>query len=261
MSKDLYGILGVTKKASKAEIKKAFRKKANQYHPDKNASPLAEEKFKEINEAYAVLSDDSKKTQYDMYGDSIFNKKSSDGFYGHRNHHNSDIDVEELFKNMFNTNGFSFNGTDNINLDVQTTAQISLGTAINGGYVSVSNMKVTIPQGINNGAKLRLSEKGRSRNGKKGDLILTISIQPEGRYTLEENDIQTVENIDLKTAIFGGQRELDFFGGIITYNIPKNTKPGQKLRIKKGLKGGATYITLNVELPTAEDRPDLKEIL
>jgi DnaJ-class molecular chaperone len=69
------------------------------------------------------------------------------------------------------------------------------------------------------------------------------------------------ETIDLKTAIFGGTKDFDFFGETLNIKIPKNTRPGQKLRLQKGLTGGSTYVVLNVELPKAEDRPDLENIL
>jgi curved DNA-binding protein len=269
MAKSLYGILGVSESASKSEIKKSYRKLAQQYHPDKNDSPEAEEKFKEIAAAYEVLGDKEKKAQYDMTGDSMFNHGSGQGF--HQYSQTSGVDIEDILKDMFGQRGGyggyeGFGGFQQpVNLDIEMRVKIPLSKAVKGGHATItvngSKIKFTIPEGVKSGTKMKVAGKGKQSNGKAGNLYLTIMIKPEKGFTLDGDNIMTTEIIDLKTAIFGGQREIDYFGDKLSVKIPKNTKPGQKLRIPKGLKGGVTFVKLDIDLPKAEDRPDLEDIL
>ena len=277
MAKSLYGVLGVSEDANESEIKKAFRKLAQQYHPDRNKDPEAEDKFKEINAAYAVLGDAEKKAEYDRRGDSMFNHGTGQGF--HQYHQATGANFDDILKEMFGGFG-GFSGFGNFggmggggnfgqhsqrNLNIEAIVRIPLSTAVNGGKIGITvqneQIKLNIPSGIRNGTRLRVAEKGHSMPGKKGDLIVQLQIMPEPGFMLDGNDIISTETIDLKTAIFGGDRQIDYFGETLSVKIPKNTKPGQKLRLHRGLEGGVTYITLNVELPKAEDRPDLESIL
>jgi curved DNA-binding protein len=273
MKKNLYNILEVTKNASADEIKKSYRKLANKYHPDKNKSPDAEEKFKEVLAAYEVLSDPQKKAQYDHQGESMFNRTG--GSYGRQ--HSSDID--EILKNMFGDRSHSgFNASPfgdrftqqsqqrQFNLDINVESYIPLDVAVNGGKATVSiqgeDVTITIPAGgINPSTKMRVSGKGNVMRGEIGDAYVSFKITPNNGVLLDNNDIMFPVDIDLKTAIFGGQKEIDFFGEMFNVKISPNTKHGQKLRMKKGLKDGVTYIVLNVVLPKAEERPDLEAIL
>lgn len=264
MAKSLYSVLGVAESASESEIKKAFRKLAQEFHPDRNKSPQAEEKFKEINAAYAVLGDKDKKAEYDRKGDSMFNHGTGQGFHQYRQ--SSGADFEDILRDMFgNFSGFGSRSRDKINLDIETGVRIPLSVAIHGGKISIAvqgeQIKLNVPACIKNGTKLKVSEKGYSSNGKKGDLYVQLIVSSENNFIVDGNDIHTDSTIDLKTAIFGGEKTIDFFDEKITIKIPKNTKYGQKMRINKGLSGGVIYLTIRVDLPKAEDRPDLESIL
>ena len=265
MAKSLYKILGVDENASASEIKKAYRKLANKYHPDKNSDPDATEKIKEINAAYEVLGNAEKKAQYDMRGDSMFNQGSGQGF--HQYHQTSGMDFDDILKTMFGFGGMGGfgSGSQKQNLDLNSRMEIPLSTAVNGGQIDISvhgeKVRLNIPKGIRQGTKMRLAGKGRTSNGVHGDLYITLLIQSEGDFILHGNDIVLNKTIDLKTAIFGGEINIDYFGEKIDINIQKNTKFGQKLRLHRGLNGGVTYININIELPKAELRPDLEQVL
>lgn len=264
MAKSLYTILNIPETADAATIKKAYRTLAKEYHPDKNPNnPEAEDKFKEINAAYEVLSNSEKKQQYDRYGDDMFNHGNGQGF--HQYHQSTGMDFEEMLRNMFGGGGFG-NFHRQTQPDVHAKVGIPLSRALNGGQITINvnneTVKLTIPKGIKNGANMRVSGKGNMVNGKSGDLYINIIVQSEGDFAVHGHDLITYSSIDLKTAIFGGQKELDLFGDKIKFSIPKNTKFGQKLRINnKGLSGGSIYVELHIELPTAENRPDLEKIL
>lgn len=262
---NLYSTLGVKEDASEKEIKNAFRKMALKYHPDKN--PDKEEKFKEINAAYEILGDKEKRRKYDQFGAAAFDNGSNrrhQYYNGSEFHMNVEDILNEMFGGVFGNRG-RFNRQSYANLDVTYHIGIPLGIAVNGGKVTINvngeNIKLKIPSGIKNKSKLRIAGKGRKFNNMTGDLYTIVNIESENGFSLEGNDIFVTENIDLKTAIFGGVKELDFFGENISYKIPKNTFHGQKLRLKKGLTGGSTYISLKVDLPKAEERPDLENIL
>lgn len=262
MSKSLYKILGVAENASQSEIKKAYRNLAKQYHPDVNKTTEAEEKFKEINSAYEVLSDETKKMNYDRFGDAMFEQNNGQGF--NNNQYSSHMNFEEILRNMFGGSGFGFQ-QHNQQPDIHKSVRIPLNTAINGGQItiSISNtpLTITIPANIKNGQKIRVKDKGRTINGHTGDLYIELIVSSDNKFQVVDNVIYTVEYIDLKTAIFGGVNELNIAGKTIKYKIPKNSKFGQKLRISGGLKDGNIIIELYIVLPTAESRPELEKIL
>lgn len=266
-----YTVLGIDKSADADTIKKAYRQLARKYHPDVNKNPGAEAKFKEINEANEILTDAEKKSNYDTFGD-VTGRQNS--FGGGRNpfgggHHG---DADDILRDLFGRHGFSanFGGGfgdfgQQVNLDITTSLRIPLEIAVNGGQITINSqgtlIKINIPKGMKNGTRLKLTGHGRRMNGHVGDMYVTVNLVSEHGYIVEGNDITISKNVTLKTIIFGGVCELDFFGEPLKLTVPRNTKPGQKLRIVKGLDGGCTYIIIGVELPLAENYPELEKIL
>lgn len=246
MPKDYYQVLGVDKKASKDEIKKAYRKLALKYHPDKNKdNKEAEEKFKEISEAYAVLSNDEKRKQYDQFGAEGFSKRFSqeDIFRG------SDLGsifrefgfgesgfVNDLFSNLFgggrksrrqayNFNmggdpfgqrgGFQQTGQSRPTPDAEAELHVTLEDVFHGHSKRISfkspqgieNLNVKIPVGLETGQKIRLKGKGPADpySGQRGDLFCKIIIDPHPRFKRRGQDLILEKEIKLSQAILGGK--------------------------------------------------------
>lgn len=291
MSSSLYETLGISKGASSDEIKKAYRKLARQYHPDINKEPGAEEKFKEINAAYEILSDETKRRQYDQYGDSMFGGQSFHDFSRANFGGNADINdiLNQIFGNFggsgrssrgfggFNSANFGgFDGFDQgfgQNLDIQARINIPFELAINGGDYEFSingeKIKIKIPAGLNSGEKLRARNKGKSAGNYRGDLIITVNIEEDKRYKRDGDDLYKNLDIDLKTALFGDKVEIKTFKKDVSIKIPPNTKNGQKIRLKGyGIKNrksniyGDMYLVVNVILPDIEQiDPQLRDML
>ena len=262
---NFYDVLGVSKSATKKEIKTAYRSLALKWHPDKNSSKVAEEKFKEVNKAYETLSNKEKKTQYDRGANSPF------GGYGNRpqrDAYSSSYEgrsTDDILNDLFGNNGFGSSRYTNTNMDLKQSVKIPLYTAINGGTVDVkvgvSLITLKIPKGSTPGTKFRLVGKGLHNHGKTGDLYVSLDVQPSDNYEINGNNLTKVHPISLKTAIFGGTSTLNFFGESVTIKIPENTKFNQRIRLSKGFKGGVTYITLDIRLPKASEVPSLKHML
>lgn len=269
MSNSLYETLGIDKSASSDEIKKAYRKLARKYHPDINKEASAEEKFKEINAAYEILSDDEKRRQYDAYGDNMFGGQSFHDFANAQ----GGADINDILRNIFSggfggfsaTRGFnSFEGFNtfeqNQNLDINTKIKIPFKTAISGGECNINlkneSLKIKIPAGINNGEKLRIRGKGRASNSKQGDIILIVEVDNDDKFKRNEDDLYANLDLPLKTALFGGKVEVETFKKKVSIKISPNTKNGQKIRLKgygvqnrKSRIFGDMYLTTNIILP------------
>lgn len=262
--KSLYKILGISENSNPDDIKKAYRKMAKEYHPDVNKSPEAEEKFKEINSAYEVLSDPQKKAQYDRYGDNMFNHGSGQGF--HEYHSSSGMGFEDILREMFGNGSNGFGGFRDMNPDKNVRVGISLEKAIQGGKLSLNiqgeEISVNLPSRIRNGTRLKVAGKGQVVNGRTGDLYIQVIVQGNNQYDIHGDDIHMVHTIDLKHAIFGGSSGFDFYGEYINIKLPSDIKFGQKIRIaNKGLGQGSLILHLEIKLPTASERPDLEKIL
>ena len=282
MAKSLYETLEVNENASMDEIKKAYRKLARKYHPDVNKDKDAEEKFKEINAAYEVLSDKEKKQQYDQFGDSMFGGQN---FHDFARGQGQGVDLDEILRQMFgggagfggggfNQSGFGgFGGFSEPDLDMNAQITIPFTTAILGGkqHININNesFDIKIPEGIRDGQKIRAKGKGKSYNGQRGDLIIKINVSSSPEYELDGDTLIKTFDVPLKTALFGGKILINTIHKDITLKIPQNTKQNQKFRVKElgvlnrkaGAKGDL-YLKVNIVLPKVEDLDeDLVKIL
>ncbi|EAH5615576.1 J domain-containing protein [Campylobacter coli] len=281
----LYETLGVSKNASADEIKKAYRRLARQYHPDINKEKGAEKKFKEINAAYEILSDEKKRAQYDQYGDSMFGGQSFHDFSKNTGGVNLDDILKDLFGGGFgggSSRGSRFNGFSSKGFntgfggfgrfeeeDLDSTIELSIPfeKAVVGGEYSFNlqgeTIKFKIPHGIKQGEKLRIRNKGKNgRNGTRGDLIVKVKLGESEIYQREDDDLYQKVDISLKTALFGGKVTVNTLKENkkeATIAIPANSKNGQKIRLKGyGVQNrksdiyGDMYLVLNVVLPNTE---------
>ncbi|MDZ7819499.1 MAG: DnaJ C-terminal domain-containing protein [Aliarcobacter sp.] len=270
MAKSLYETLEINENATADEIKKAYRKLARKYHPDVNKDPSAEDKFKEINAAYEVLSNSEKKQQYDQYGDSMFGGQN---FHDFARGQGSNVDLDEILRQMFGggggfgRSGFSqggFGGFSEPDLDTNAQVTIDFDVAILGGkqHITLNNdsFDVKIPEGIEDGQKIRAKGKGKAYQGQRGDLILKINVSKSPEYIREGDALTKYFDVPLKIALFGGKIEIKTIHKDITLKVPQNTKQNQKFRVKElgvlnrkaGIKGDL-YLKANIVLPKIED--------
>ncbi|AJD06307.1 co-chaperone-curved DNA binding protein A [Campylobacter lari] len=272
MSNSLYETLGISQNASADEIKKAYRKLARQYHPDINKEAGAEEKFKEINAAYEILSDEKKRAQYDRYGDSMFGGQSFHDF----SRNAGGVDINDILNNIFGGGfggfGRGFSSSNNFrsdfggfggfeeDLDLQASVKIPFEKGILGGEhtININNeqVKIKIPHGIKDGEKLRIRGKGKSFQGQKGDLILKVELEKSDEYEREDDDLYKKIEISLKTALFGDKISVHTPRKEVKITIPPNSKNNQKIRLKGyGVQNrktdlyGDMYLILNVKIP------------
>ena len=283
--KDYYKILGVDKKASEKELKSAYRKLARKYHPDHNPSNVkAEDKFKEINEAYEVLGDPAKRKQYDMFGSNYqrwqqqggapggFDFSSIFGNGGRGQAGGQTVNLEDLqdilggaggfssvFEQMFGMGGQRPQQTQPLRRDSEQKVQITLEEAFKGSsrtLVSADGERFTvkIPKGAKNGTKVRL--KGKGNRG--GDLYLVIDVLSSNRFSREGDDLYGTVKVPVPIAVLGGKVEADTFGGKRKINIAPGTQGGRKLRfrnagmpnLQKPDQRGALYLTIQITVPT-----------
>jgi curved DNA-binding protein len=268
--KDYYKILGVSRNASQAEIKKAYRQMARKYHPDVSKEVDAEAKFKDVGEAYEALKDPEKRAQYDQLGSSFKHGQSftpppgwgqTGGFSSHGGNFSS------FFESMF---GGGMGGMgDNFfaqGEDVNAKITISLEDAFNGATKSIrrpgssnqtGTINVKIPAGITPGKKIRLAGQGKvGGNGQAGDLYLEIQIARHPHYQLEGKDIVLNLPIAPWEAALGAKVTVPTLAGRISLTIPEGAKSGQKMRLKgRGLPGkeaGDQFVILQIMTPPAE---------
>lgn len=288
---DYYKILGIDRNASQEDIKKAYRKLARKYHPDLNPNDKeAHKTFQQINEANEVLSDSEKRKKYDQYGENWkhaeeFEKARqaqgqgaySGGFGGFGG--GDPFGTGETYTGEFNEEGFSdffeslfgkgsgrsrsrsmkFKGQDyNAELhlslrDAYTTHQQTL--TVNG-----KNVRITIPAGIENGQKIRLKGYGGEgvNGGPKGDLYITFVIEDDPVFKRDGNDLYMTVDLDLYTAVLGGDITVDTLDGKVKLKVKPETQNGTKTRLKgKGFpvykkegQFGDLFVTYQVKIPT-----------
>ncbi|PLX92607.1 MAG: integrase [Desulfuromonas sp.] len=263
MGKDYYAVLGIEKSADAATIKKAYRKLAQRYHPDKNPDDkAAEERFKEITEAYAVLSDAEKKRQYDQFGDSGFHQRfSQEDIF--RNFNGQDIFREfgfggDIFSQIFGAGGGGanpfFNGGGGgcgghghrprsvKGQDLALSLTIPLRQAVLGGERRVDfnrqgrseTLQVRIPPGVESGQRLRVPGKGGESpmGGPAGDLFLEIEVQGDPRFRREGRDLTVRVNVPLSGLCLGCSAEVPTFDGEKRVKVPAGFSCGGRIRLR-----------------------------
>ncbi len=273
MPKDYYKTLGVEKNASKEEIKKAFRKLAHEHHPDKNQG--ADAKFKEINEAYTVLSDDQKRQQYDTFGSAGpsgfgggqggFNGfNGGQGFGGFdfsgfarqqaQGGQSFEFDLGDIFGEFFGGGRRPRKGA-NITVDVQLTFKESIFGLEKELSINKEKILVKIPPGIENGQGLRVQGKGEDGQGGKGDLIVRIWVEDHSVFRKEGFNLVMELQLKLSTALLGATLDIDTLEGKIELKIPAGTTHNEILRVRqKGVpdergRRGDLLIVTKVEMP------------
>lgn len=267
--KDYYNILGVSKNASQDEIKKAYRKLAVKYHPDKNkGDKKAEDRFKEIGEAYEVLKDTEKRKKYDRLGANWkqYQHANADGFDfsqfrgsspgGGSFYYEGDLgdvfgESRGGFSDFFNAffgdmrgsrmsedfGGFSSRNVSRKGQDYKAEMEISLAEAYSGTTrlitIDGQKLRATIQPGAYDGQELRIKGKGGkgSGGGVPGDIYLKLKIKPDSNYILEGKNLIYKAKVDLYTAVLGGKIEVNTIAGKFNLNITKGSQPGSKLRL------------------------------
>ncbi|PID85606.1 MAG: molecular chaperone DnaJ [Chloroflexi bacterium] len=274
--KDYYQILGVSKKATDKEIKKAYRRLAREYHPDTNqGDKQAEERFKEINEAYEVLGNPDNRTKYDQLGsnyhryqqmggnaaDFDFSQWFAQGGTPGGQHIN--MDLGDLFGSGFgSTQSGSFSdffnaifgqqtatrqaprqdyfGQQTASADMEQIVTISLEEAFHGTTRSFrqngTSFTAKIPRGAKNGTKIRLKGKGNVTAYGQGDLFLVVQVTPHHLFKRVGNNLEVRVPVDVVTAVLGGKVVVPTLTGDVTLKIPAGTQSGQTFRLsKKGM--------------------------
>jgi DnaJ-class molecular chaperone len=272
MPRDYYEVLGVSRDASEADIKKAYRKLARQHHPDRNpGDKQAEVRFKEVQEAYDVLSDKTKRTQYDRFGfagaagagQGPFRPGAGAGPGGFEFQGVSPEDLESILGafggdlgGMFGRGRARGRGRAARPAEsVEAEVAIPFLRAAQGGTVSLSvdgrEIDVKVPAGVEEGKKLRLA--GQGPGG--GDLLVRIKIEPHPYFRREGHDIIVEVPIGISEAVLGTKVDVPTLEGThLTVKVPPGTSSGSRLRLRgKGIAGGDQYVEIKIVAPKVTD--------
>lgn len=291
MGDDYYQRLGVSRQASADEVKKAYRKLAKKYHPDVNpGSKAAEEKFKQVNQAFDVLGDDKKRRLYDEFGEEAeklgFDEKKAAQYRAYREQASrggpngfggfggfdvqaegaEGFDFESILGQMFGQRGGRRRSGPLPGGDLSSSLQVTLAEAVKGTerQLSVNGKRLTVkvPAGVATGSKIRLQGQGEpgERGGPAGDLFLEIEVLPHPLVRRDGDDLYLDLPVTVREAMLGGEVTVPTFSGSGTINIKAGTQSGLKIRLKgKGvpsLTGGAPgdfYLVVQVRVPQASD--------
>mgnify|MGYP003729910265 CR=1 FL=1 len=265
---DYYEVLGVSKNASEAEIKSAYRKKALEWHPDRNKSPEAAEKFKQINKAFEVLSDPKKREVYDQYGEAAFEKSSSSSGFGGQYYQEGPFRVYTNFGSDFSDFNFDFGGfSDPFEIFEQFfgfqspfgrnrrqrrdvfEVILTFNEAVNGTtknlVIKGENKTIKIPAGVDEGTKIRFS-----------DFDLLIHIKSHPYFKREGQDIYLEKEISYPLAVLGGLISVPTVDGEIKLKVRPGTKDGTMVRLReKGViypnssRRGNQYVIFRIKIP------------
>jgi curved DNA-binding protein len=288
-AKDYYKVLGVKRDANEKEIKQAFRKLAKKYHPDANPdNPNAESRFKEINEAYEVLSDAEKRKTYDRFGTTTPNMGGASGGY-YNPGYSQTVDMGEspfgdIFESLFGgrvgrgtrtqtTTGFGRMPGQ----DIEQTVSITLREAYSGTTRLITKgerrVKVTIPAGATTGTRVRLAGEGELGSGgaAPGDLYLIVEVEPDSQFERQDDNLQVDVKLDMFTAILGGEAQVPTLDRPVKLRIPPGTQSGRRFRLagkgmpvmKKAGEFGDLYARILVMVPEnlSDEQRTMFEIL
>jgi curved DNA-binding protein len=292
MAKDFYQVLGVDRNADEKDIKKAFRKLAKKHHPDANPNDAsAEQRFKEINEAYEALGDPEKRKFYDAFGADYARYQSAginpdefargagqppfnfDDYVRNNPYQQRTAGGGTAFDDMFETifGGFGRNPkTGNVQVqargrDITREVTITLREAYDGAirYITRGDkrVKVNIPAGADTGTKVRLEKQGEPgmMGGEAGDLFLVITVEPDATFQRHGDDLTVHAHVDMFTALLGGEIAIPTLNREVMVKVQAGTQSGQKLRVRgKGMpklkqKGeyGDMFVVIQVNVPKA----------
>lgn len=297
--KDYYKILGVDRNATEKEIKAAFRRLARKYHPDVNPGDKeAEEKFKEISEAYEVLSDKEKRRKYDQFGqywEQVSHQGAGAGQqpgwetfvfdfgdFARAGTRHEDVDFgtsgfSDFFEMLFGT-GRSRTGTTRRTArstmrgrDIEAELEISFDEAFSGGKreftINGRRIELTIPKGVKDGQKLRLAGQGEEGPAGRGDLILTVRVRPHPMFERKGDDLYVEVPVDYVTAALGGEVPVPTPAGRVTMKVPAGTSSGRMFRLPgQGMPKlnqdtrGDMYVRIRVQIPEVMSQKE-KELL
>ena len=286
---DYYKTLGVAKNASQDDIKKAYRKLARKFHPDVNPNDKeAHKKFQQINEAHEVLSDPEKRKKYDQYGENWKHadqyeqarqqQQQAGGGYGgfggggfgnfgggeYTYSGGEEGGFSDFFESLFGggrgkRSQAKYRGQD-FNAELQLPLTEAYTTHKQTLTINGKNVRITIPAGVENGQQIKLKGYGSpgANGGPNGDLFITFVINNNTDFRREGNDLYKTEDVDLYTALLGGEKTIDTMSGKIKLKVNPETQNGTKIRLKgKGFpvykkegQFGDLYITWEVKLPT-----------
>jgi curved DNA-binding protein len=273
--KDYFKILGVGRNATEKEIKSAFRKLARKFHPDLHPhDETAESEFKEINEAYEILSDEDKKKSYEQFLNYWFyNRDAKSRDFNGKNtdqHFDESLNFDDFFSNLIGrfgevgkeiySNISSDSNTNSLSLDAEFNLQISFLEALNGTkknlLVNDERIEVKIPKGIETGSKIRIKNKGNIQSGKgrRGDLLIEVSIKSHPIWKAKGLDIYADLPISLDELALGANISVASPQGDTYLSVPSGSLPDQKLRLKgQGLHNldtqGDLFFTLKLKFP------------
>ncbi|MCL7762107.1 J domain-containing protein [Polaribacter sp. Z014] len=284
---DYYKILGITKSASEADIKKAYRKLARKHHPDLNPNDkTAEKNFKDINEANEVLSNKENRKKYDTYGEHWQNGEAYEQEKQRQQEHQrrsqssqggySQEDFSDIFGDMFGGGGASgrrtnakYRGQD-YNSEIQLNLKDVYKTQKQVITVNGKNIRITIPAGVENGQNIKIKGHGGKgvNGGPNGDLYIQFSILNNTKFKRDKDNLYIDVDLDLYTALLGGDLMVDTFDGKVKLTIKPETANGTKVKLKgKGFpkyrkegQFGDLYITYQLKIPTKLNEKEIELI-
>lgn len=292
--RDPYQVLGVARGASDAEIKKAFRRRAKELHPDRNREdPKAQDRFSELNTAYEIVGDETKRKQFDRgeidaegkpkfqgfegmgagrggrsggfefnfgQGGAPFGRGSAGGSGG-----DAGFDASDIFSSLFGEASRRARGKPEPQKPPEQsfTLEVTLVQAATGGTRRVKlpggrEVEITIPEGVSDGKVMRLRGLGQTDpfSGEAGDVMMTIKVKPDPRFTIDGKDLRTRVAVPLARAVLGGPLHVPTLTGAVEMTIPPMTGSAKQFRLRgKGLKGekgavGDLFVAIDIEMPT-----------